>query len=143
MKDKTFTALSGIFFLLFVIGIGAVTLDQPLSNILRAKNVVPSPLKSFGMAYPQIGTIGNPATGQLPTKVKVSIYIRGVDGSILSNRNVKLSANPSVIAIEPSDTQQTNDIGQAQFTISSPTAGKFKLKAEETTSKTEVINIPS
>lgn len=136
MKDKTFTALSGIFFLLFVIGIGAVTLNKPLSTMLRAKNVAPSPLKSFGVVFPQIATAGN-------TNVKVSIYIRGVDGSILENRNVRLSAEPATVTIAPSDTQITNNIGQAEFTVSAQTEGKIKLKAQETSTNTDIINIPT
>ena len=143
MKDKTFVALSGIFFLLFVIGIGAVTLNKPISTMLRAKNVASSPLKSFGMIFPQIASVGDPAKGIKPADVKVSIYIRGVDGSILPNRSVKLAADPANVSIEPADVQVTNDIGQAQFTISSQVVGKVKLIARETTSNTEIINIPT
>ena len=144
MKDKTFVTLSAIFFLLFVIGIGAVTLNQPITTMLRARNVAPSPLKSFGMIYPQIASIGDPAIGQKPTDVKVSIYIRGVDGSILPNRNVKLTADPSsTVSIKPGDVQVTNDIGQAQFTVSSTFLGKVKLIAQETSTNTEIINIPT
>lgn len=143
MKDKTFTALSGIFFLLFVIGIGAVTLNQPLSTMLKARNVAPSPLKSFGVVFPQVSTLSSAAGTSKPAKVKVSIYIRGVDGSILENRNVKLASDPNIVTIEPSDTQVTNSIGQAEFTISSETQGKIKLKAWDTSTNTEVINIPS
>lgn len=135
MKDKTFVALSGLFFLVFVIGIGAVTLNRPLSNILRAKNVVPSPLKSFAVAFPQIITVGKTS--------KISVYIRGVDGNILPNKTVKLSAEPASVSIEPADTNSTNDIGQAEFSISSQTTGKVKLKAVEVASNTEIINIPS
>ena len=134
MKDKTFVALSGLFFLVFVIGIGALTLNKPLSNILSAKNVAPSPLKSFGVVFPQTANLGSPA--------KVSIYIRGVDGSILANKTVKLSGVPA-ITIAPSDTSVTNEIGQAQFSVTVQTAGKVILKAVETSSNTEVINIPS
>lgn len=136
IKDKTFTALSGIFFLLFVIGIGAVTLNKPLSTMLRAKDVKPSPLKSFGVVFPQIATIGT-------TQVKVSVYVRGVDGAILPKKNIKLTSDPAVISVAPSDTQVTNDIGQAQFTVSSQTEGKIKLIAQETTSNTQIINIPT
>lgn len=136
MKDKTFAALSGIFFLLFVIGVGAVALNQPLSFMLRAKNVAPSPLKSFGVVFPQIASSGN-------RNVKVSIYIRGVDGSILANRNVKLTGDPEIIKIAPSETQVTNEIGQAEFTITSDTIGKVKLIAQETSTNTDIINIPT
>ena len=136
MKDKTFTALSGIFFLLFIIGVGAVTLNEPISTMLRAKNVAPSPLKSFGVVFPQIASTGR-------SNVKVSVYIRGVDGSILANRSVKLSAEPAVVTIAPSDSAITNEIGQAEFTLTSDSTGKIKLKAQETTSNTDIINIPS
>ena len=143
MKDKTFITLTGLFFLLFVIGIGAITLDKPLSSILRAKNVAPSQFKSFGMAYPQIASVGNISKGQKPTDVKVSIYIRGIDGSILTNKSVKITVDPSIVNIEPSDTQVTNDIGQAQFTITSQVEGKVKIKAHETTSNIDIMNIPT
>ena len=143
MKDKTFIALSTLFFLLFFIAIGALTLNRPVTNILRAKNVAPSPLKSFGVVFPQVASVGDETKGKPPTIIKISVYIRGVDGSILSNRNVKLSAEPANVLIEPSDTQLTNSIGQAQFTISSKIQGKVKLIARETTSNIVVVNIPT
>ncbi|OGG03152.1 hypothetical protein A2W14_03560 [Candidatus Gottesmanbacteria bacterium RBG_16_37_8] len=143
MKDKTFITLSGIFFLLFFIGIGALTLNKPVSNILRAKNVVPSPLKSFAVVFPQIASVGDKSQGKEPSKIKISVYIRGVDGSILPSKSVKLSADPPNIIIEPSDTQLTNNIGQAQFSISSQIQGKIKLIAKELASNIEVVNIPT
>ena len=143
MKDKTFIALSGIFFLLFFIGIGALTLNTPLSNILKAKNIAPSPHKSFAVAFPQIASIGDPLKNRDPVKIKVSVYIRGVDGSILSNRTVKLAAEPPIVSIEPSDTQTTNDIGQAQFYVSSHQEDQVKLMAKELTSNIDIINIPT
>ena|SRR3989338_9263517 len=143
MKDKTFIALSTLFFLLFVISIGAVTFNKPLSFILRAKNVAPSALKSFAIAFPQIASIGDQTKGNPPSKIKVSVYIRGVDGSILANRRVRLSSDPPIILIEPSDTLTTNSMGQAQFTISSSAQGKVQLKARETTSNIDVVNIPT
>ncbi|OGG00726.1 hypothetical protein A2153_00350 [Candidatus Gottesmanbacteria bacterium RBG_16_38_7b] len=143
MKDKTFVALSLLFFLLFFIAIGALTINIPVTNILRAKNVAPSPLKSFGVAFPQIASVGDETKGQSPAKIKISIYIRGVDGSILANRSVQLSSEPAQILIEPPSTVTTNSIGQAQFTVSSKIQGKYKLIARETTSNIEVVNIPT
>lgn len=143
MKDKTFIALSGIFFLLFFMAVAALTLNKPLSSILKAKNTAPSPLKSFGVAFPQVGNIGNSSTGEQATKIRVSVYIRGVDGSILDNRNVQLSAQPSIVTIEPANTAVTNNIGQAEFYISSHQAGKIKLTATELASKITINNIPT
>lgn len=143
MKDKTFVALSSLFFLIFFIGVVSVTLNKPLSNILRAKDVAPSPLKSFGIVFPQIGAVGDATGIKNPTKIKVSIYIRGVDGSILSNRTVKLAADLPSISIQPADTQMTNNIGQAEFFITSNQAGRAKLTATDVSSNISVVNIPT
>ena len=142
MKDKTFIALSALFFLLFFIGIGAFTLNQPLSSILTATNVAPSPLKSFAVVFPQIVSISDISRID-PAKIKVSVYIRGVDGSILPNRTVKLSADPPIVNIMPSDTSDTNTIGQAEFFVSSRETGKIKLIAKEVSSNIDIVNIPS
>lgn len=143
MKDKTFIALASLFFLIFLTAIGAVTLNKPINNILRAKDVAPSPLKSFGVVFPQIATAGNEESGQQSTKVKVSIYIRGVDGSILSNRTVKLASDFIGVKITPSNTVTTNNIGQAEFFVSSIEPGTIKLTATEVASNTLVLNIPT
>jgi hypothetical protein len=139
MKDKTFLALSALFFIVFIIGVSTVALNSsPFSNILKAKDVTPSPLKSFGVVFPQVAPAGVNSA-----KVKVSVYIRGVDGSILPNRNVKLQADMPEVVIEPSDTAVTNNIGQAEFMIKSNTAGTAKLLAKETGSNIEIVNIPT
>lgn len=143
MKDKTFVALSGIFFLLFFIGIGAVTLNKPINSLLRAKNVSPSPLKSFGVVFPQVGKAGSETGTTKPAKIRVNIVIRDVDGSLLSNRSVKLSADLPSILITPSDTQMTNEIGSAEFFITATSPGKAILTAVDTVSNTVVGNIPS
>lgn len=143
MKDKTFVALSSLFFLIFFIGIASVTLNKPLSNILKAKDVAPSPLKSFGVVFPQIGVAGDINNPNSSTKVKVSVYIRGIDGSILPNRAVKLAADMPSISIIPSDTQMTNNIGQAEFFITSNQTGKAKLTATDVSSNISVVNIPT
>ncbi len=135
MKDKTFVTLAGLFFLLFIIGIAALTLNQPLSGILRARNVTPSPLKSFGVVFPQVGSAG--------TGIRVSVYVRDVNGSVIPNRLVKLAASSSDVIIKPSDTQTTDNIGQAQFTVTSPVKGIVKFTATDTESNTVISNIPT
>ena len=136
MKDKTFIVLSATFFLLFAIGTATLTLNNPLSQILRAKDVAPSPLKSFGVVFPQVGVSGT-------TKIKVSIYIRDVNGGLLPNRAVKLSSDSEFVSITPSDTQNTNSIGQAEFFITSTGTGKIKIAATDVATNTSVVNIPS
>ena len=142
MKDKTFMALSSLFFLLFFVAVGSITLNRPLSGILKAKNVAPSPLKSFAVVFPQVAKISDSRGGN-GTKIKVSVYIRGVDGSILPNRTVKLTADNPSVSIEPADSMQTNDIGQAEFLVASQEAGKTKVTATEVATNTQVINIPT
>ena len=136
MKDKTFIVLSATFFLLFAIATATLTLNNPLSQILRAKDVAPSPLKSFGVVFPQVGVSG-------ATKIKVSIYIRDVNGGLLPNRAVKLSSDSEVVSITPSDTQNTNSIGQAEFFITSSESGKVNINAIDVATNTNVVNIPS
>lgn len=135
MKDKKFIALASVFFLLFFAAIVTTTLNKPLSNLLRAKNVNPSPLKSFAVVFPQTSTVGN--------KIKVSVYIRDVNGAVLPNRSVTMSSSLSSVSFAPSDTQLTNELGMAQFSMSSTTAGKIQLTAVDAETKTSVVNIPT
>lgn len=135
MNDKKFLVLSGLFFLIFFAGIAVITLEQPTSQILRAKNENPSPLKSFAIIFPQVGKVGD--------KIKVSVYIRDVNGTILTNRSVKLATNPVTVDITPSDTQTTNSLGMSQFFVSSKIPGKVEIIATDLNSNTSVANIPS
>jgi len=142
MKDKKFLALSSFFFLLFIVGMLVLTFDKPTSSILRAKNATPSPLKSFAIVFPQVGTAGEEGSAKPPTKIKVSVYIRDINGNALSSRSVKLSSNPST-SITPADTQTTNDFGMTQFFITSKTSAKVQLTATDVASNTSVSNIPT
>jgi hypothetical protein len=135
MKDKAFLSLSVLFLLFFFAGIAVLTLEKPTSFLLRAKTENPSPLKSFAIAFPQVGAVG--------TKIKVSVYTRDVNGKVLSNRRVKLEAPNSNIAISPSNTVNTNDIGMAEFFITSTEAGTVQLSATDVNSNTVIVNIPS
>jgi hypothetical protein len=143
MKDKTFLTLSGVFFLLFFIGIAAVTFNEPISRILRASNVTPSSTKSFGIVFPQVGVAGDEATGQNPTQVKVSIYLRDNNGDVLPNRSVKLSSVNGEIDITPSDSQPTNTFGRAEFFIQSKAPQTVKLTAIDVANNTPITNLPS
>ena len=143
MKDKAFLNLSILFFIIFFAGIAIITLDKPTSQLLRAANVEPSPLKSFAVVFPQTGKITeiqNPDSG---TKIKAVITIRDVQGNALSNRTVKLSSNLAGTLINPSDTQTTSDIGQATYFISSTIPGKAELQAIDIDSNTTLVNIPT
>jgi len=114
---------------------GIVTLNQPISYLLRARNVTPSPSKSFVMVFPQVAPIN--------TKVKVSVYIRDVNGVSLPNRRVKVSTDVSGVSFMPSDTQTTNEIGMAQFSMVSASNGRVKISAIDMESNTNIINTPS
>ncbi|MBI4991043.1 Ig-like domain-containing protein [Candidatus Gottesmanbacteria bacterium] len=143
MKDKKFLALSSFFFLLFFAAISTVILNKPMTQILRAKNASPSPLKSFVIAFPQVGVAGAENGLTPPTKIKVSVFVRDVSGSVLPGRSIKLSAGASNLNISPSDTQLTDNIGQAQFFLTSSVAGKVQLTVTDVGSNTNIVNVPT
>lgn len=143
MKDKTFATLTGLFFLLFFAGIIAVALENPTTTLIRASNSNPSPLKSFAVVFPQVGVVENEAAGKGGTKIKVSVYIRDVNGTVLSNRTVQLSTESEQVTISPSDTQSTNAIGLAQFFVTSKNAGKVTFSVTDVASNTTVVNVPT
>lgn len=143
MKDKKFLALSLFFFLLFFLGISAVTLEKPISQILRASSVNPSATKSFVIVYPQIGSIGDQNSPNPPTRVKVTVYIRDVNGTVIPNRSVKLSTSLSSILISPANQLTTDSLGMAQFFLSSNAPGIAKLTAVDVTSNMSIQNIPT
>lgn len=142
MKDKTFVALTGIFFLVFLIAVVSLTFNTQLSSILSAKNVSPSSLKSFGVVFPQVGVVQSRDGTKPGTKIKVSIYIRDNSGDLLAKRSVKLTSDLQSVTIIP-NVDETNDIGQAEFQIISTSVGKARLVATDVASNTEIINIPT
>lgn len=142
MKDRKFLALASFFFLLFFAGIATVALQKPTNQILRAKNVNPSPLKSFIIVFPQIGVAGDESSDKKPTQIKVSVFIRDESGDVLPGRSVQLAASPTSI-IKPADTVSTDKLGMAQFFITSKTAGTVKLTATDLGSNTVVSNNPT
>lgn len=143
MKDKKFIALSSIFFLLFTVGIGVLSLNKPISKLLKAQNVTPSPLKSFVIVFPQKAKIGRENTSDPSSKIKVSVYIRDINGSVLANRSVKVTTSLPDVTFTPSDTQNTNELGMAHFFITSPVAGETKITAVDVTSNTTIVNTPT
>jgi len=143
VKDKKFLALSSVFFLLFLVAMAIATLNQPISRFLRAKNVVPSPLRSFVVVLPQVGTAGTEGNGSNPTKIKVSVYMRDVNGTSIPNRSVKISSTLDGVSFSPSDTQITNELGIAQFILTSINAGKAQLSVVDTETNTSIVNIPT
>ncbi|MBI3380283.1 Ig-like domain-containing protein [Candidatus Gottesmanbacteria bacterium] len=142
MKDRKFLALTSFFFLLFFAGIATVALQKPTNQILRAKNVNPSPLKSFIIVFPQIGVAGDEGSDKKPTQIKVSVFIRDEGGSVLPGRSVQLATTPTS-SIKPADTVSTDNLGMAQFFITSNTAGTVKLTATDLGSNTSVSNSPT
>lgn len=142
MKDKKFVALSLLFFLLFFAGIVTVAIQKPTNQILRAKNVNPSPLKSFIIVFPQIGTIGNENSDKKPSQIKVSVYIRDESGSVLPGRSIQLTTSPAVNT-KPADTVSTDNLGMAQFFLSSAEKGTVKLTATDISSNTTIANSPT
>ena len=143
MKDKAFISLVGAFFILFVAAIGVIVMNNPTSNVLRAKNSVPSPLKSFVIVYPQIGIAGDTNNSKTPTKIKVSVYLRDVNGNVMPDRSVKVTTNPSSATISPGDTAFTNNIGMAEFSISSTVTGKVALNVTDVANNMSISNIPT
>lgn len=136
MKDKKFFALTSLFFLLFLAAMGIATLNQPIGRLLRARNITPSSNKSFVMVFPQTTRVQD-------GKIKVSVYIRDVNGASLPNRKVKVSSGTSTISFTPSDIQTTNEIGMAQFFMTSASIGRVEIAAVDIESNTSIINIPS
>lgn len=143
LKDKKFLALSSVFFLLFLVAMAIATLNQPISRFLRAKNVAPSPLRSFVVVLPQVGTVGTEGSGSNPTKIKISVYMRDVNGTSIPNRSVKISSDLDSVSFSPSDTQITNTLGMAQFFMTSTTVGKTQLSVVDTETNTSIVNIPT
>lgn len=142
MKDKKFLALASFFFLLFFAGIATVALQQPTSQVLRAKNVNPSSLKSFIIVFPQIGVIESEASTKTPTQIKVSVYVRDESGSVLPGRTVQLTTEPSV-SVKPADTVSTDKLGMAQFLLTSTQKGTVKIFAKDIDSQTIISNSPT
>lgn len=135
MKDKKFLALSVLFFLMFFAAIGVLTLDQPTRQILRAKNTNPSPLKSFVAIPLQIGKAG-------VNKLKISVFIRDINGAVLSNRQVIMTTTPST-TVSPADTQTTDSLGMVQFFIESTDPGKIQLTITDISSNMTLANVPT
>ncbi len=120
-----------------------IFMSKPTSQILRAKNSAPSPLKSFVIIFPQVGVAGSETSINKPTKIKVSVFVRDVNGNSLTGKTIKLTANPSNVNITPSDTVTSDNIGQAQFFISSESPGKIQLAVSDTVSNTNIENVPT
>lgn len=118
-------------------------MTKPTSQIIRAKNSAPSPLKSFVIIFPQIGVAGSDTSVNKPTKIKVSVFVRDVNGNSLSGKTIRLTANPSNVNITPSDTVTSDNIGQAQFFVASESPGKVQLTASDTVSNTKIENVPT
>ena len=143
MKDKAFIILSGLFFLIFFIGIGVVTLDRPVSNILRAKNVNPSPFKSFVIAFPQVGITSDSSKSDMGKEIKVTVTMRDVNGVILPDRQIKLTPSLNSVVIKPANIQTTNNTGQAVFFLSSKDPGTVKLTVNDIETNMKLENVPS
>lgn len=143
MKDKKFLLLSSFFFLVFIAAMSTMFLDKPTSQILRAKNTIPSPLKSFAIIFPQIGVAASEDDINKATRIKVSVFLRDINGEVLPSRTVKLSTSLSGTQITPADTQNTDSIGQAQFFITSQAAGKAQLTITDVSSNTNIVNVPT
>ena len=142
MKDKTFLSLSILFFLLFFMGIGVLTLDKPVSRMfLRASNVNPSSLKSFAIVFPQVTSVSS--TNRPKNEMKVTATIRDVNGTILADRKIQLNTSLSGTLVSPSELQTTDQNGQAVFYLSSSLPGKGNLTITDLDSNTQITNIPS
>ena len=142
MKEKKFIILTGFFFLVFVLGVGVLTLEQPLSRFLRASNVTPpSPKKSIIL-------VTSPSRVAVNNPVNILVTVRGEDTKVLpAGRRVRLFAymngdpNPSTVTITPNkavsdqpNTGETEDVG-AKFTITSSATGIVTLRVTDITDK--------
>ena len=132
MKDKKFLFLSALFFLIFLIGIGIIALRGPTSSFLKAKNTLPSGAKSFAIIFPQVGK-----------NIKVTVTMRDEDGNVISGREVKVVSSIIQASISPSDTQTTNQQGQATYTLTSDTPGKATLEITDVGANLTLSNVPS
>lgn len=151
MKDKIFTTLSGLFFLIFFVGVTAVALENPLrSGFIRAKNAVPHPIKSAVFIFPQIGKIGAEGNTKKPDKITISILLRDASANPIPNFETKLAAKltqeapPDVLTITPNETK-TNDNGIALFTVTSKKSGKaeFTVIDLKTNTPIDIQSIPT
>lgn len=136
MKDKPFLVLSGLFFLLFLGGMMMFAMTQTgPSTILKATNAAVSPLKSFVIVFPQVASAG--------TKIKVTVTLRDVNGVAIPSRSVQLASSSIPLSITPVNIQVTDENGQAQFFITSNTAGTAQLTATELSGNVSIVNIPT
>ncbi|MBI4066830.1 Ig-like domain-containing protein [Candidatus Gottesmanbacteria bacterium] len=140
MNDKKFIALSSIFFLMFIFGMGTLFVQEPISNYLRATTAQVSSEKSFITAIPQIGKTEGSISETKPAQIKVNVYIRTDSGDLLAQKTVKLSTDLTSVNISPSDTQDTNKDGKAEFILTSTTPGVAQLTAQELTSGKTISN---
>ena len=151
MKDKTFSTLSGLFFLIFFVGITAVALESPLSGrFIKASNAVPHPIKSAVFISPQIGKIGYEGSAKNPQKITISVLLRDASANPILNREITLAAKltpeapPDAVTITPNETK-TNDNGIALFTITSRQSGKAEFTAIDLKTNTpiDIQSIPT
>lgn len=151
MKDKAFTTLSGLFFLLFFIGITAVALEQPLrSTFIRAKNAVPHPVKSAVFISPQIGKIGDEETPLKPQKITVSVFLRDAASQAISGTKVELAvrlapeAPTGAVTVSPGGST-TDENGLAKFILTAKKSGKARITVIdlEKNSPIDIQSIPT
>lgn len=139
MSDKKFVALSSIFFLLFIFGMGSLFVQEPLSNYLRATTTAVDQNKSIITAIPQVCSSKPNAISKCPNqKIKVAVYIRSENGDLLANKSVQLWTDPTGPNIQPSDIQITNKNGMAEFVLASETPLKVSLFAKEIASQKQL-----
>lgn len=135
MSDNKFIILSSVFFLMFIFGMGTLFVEKPLSNFLNAATATVSVDKSLITAIPQVCSLSNTSPNFCPDKkIRVDVYIRNEKGSLLAKKTVKLSTNLPNVSIHPTDTQNTNEGGKAEFFLTSTIPGIADLTVVETTS---------
>lgn len=151
MKDKTFSTLSGLFFLIFFVGVTAVALEQPLrSQFIRAKDAIPHPVKSAVFISPQIGKIGDEGTPVKPQKITVSVFLRDASSQAISGTKVELAvklepeAPTNAVTIAPGKST-TDENGLAKFTVTSKKSGKaqFTVMNLEKNTPVDIQSIPT
>jgi len=125
--DSKFIIVSLIFFVLFIFVLGSVVLESPIRSFVKAREAVTSPAKSFMVIWP----LTLPADGKSISKV--SVFLRNDKEEALAGKTARLTS--TVGTVKPAQVQ-TDNIGKADFQITSDTPGNAVLSVSDTETNT-------
>lgn len=120
--DKKFTALFGIFLLLFSLFIVLIVFEQPLTRLIRASAFIPSAEQSLIFAWP----LRAPADGK--TNIVISIFVRDKDGNNVKNKNIKVALIKPLISQLDKTEGYTDENGKVEFNLKSDKEGIAVIK---------------